>query len=112
MIKKSDCETDAFVPRREEIRGSISYYILEAHLEPIRIVPDMSASEMYRALCDPLLITANTIEPQKAKREVKVPKRFGQYFTHSSVINNEKEPHSYKQALKSGRVETWLDAMQ
>ena len=59
-----------------------------------------------------MLPTVNTIEPEKAKREVKVPTRTGQYLTHSIVINEEKEPISYKQALKSSSAEKWLDAMQ
>ena len=72
----------------------------------------MSASELQIALSDRLFPTGNTIEPLKANREVKNPTRFGQYFTHSSVIDENKEPFSYKQALKSSSAEKWLDAMQ
>ena len=72
----------------------------------------MRASELQRALSDHLLITADKIEPQKAKRELKVSNRFGQSFTYSSVINQEKEPLAYKKALKSSCAKMWLDAMQ
>ena len=72
----------------------------------------MSASELQKALSDLLLSTSKTMEPRKAKRELKVPTRFGQHIKHSSVMKEEKELFSYKQALKASGAEKWLDAMQ
>ena len=40
---------------------------------------------------------------------MKVPIRFGQHFTHSSVINEEKGPFSYIKAFKSSNAEEWLN---
>ena len=52
------------------------------------------------------------MEPHKAKKYVKIPTRFGQSFTHSSIINEEKELLSYKQALKASSAEKWLHVNQ
>ena len=98
--------------QKEKTQSTISSYNSEALLERIAIVPGKSASEIQTAMSDLLLPTTNTIEPQKAKREVKVPTRIGQYFTHGSVINEEKEPFSCKQALKSSSADKTLDAIR
>ena len=110
--KGGDFEAVTSVPLRENTRSSNSSYYSELHSETRKLVPSMSASKTQMALDDRLLPTANTIEPLKAKKEMKVPTQYGQNFTYSSVINDEKEPLSYIQALKLSSVEKWLDAMQ
>ena len=104
MSQESDSEVEDSVPHAE--KTSIFSY----NLEPKRIVPGMHASELKED--DLLLRTAKTMEPFEAEREAKVPNRFGQYFTPSSVMKEEKEPLSYKQALKSSSAEKWLHAMK
>ena len=99
------------MPQRENNQSSSLSYKLETHLEPIRIVPGLVTSNLQRTLIDRLLPTAKTIEPQKAKREVKHPTRFGKYFILSSIINEEKKPLPYKQASEPSNAEKWLNAM-
>ena len=83
------------VPQGEKTQSSNSSYTLQSSSEPKAIVPGMMASKLQMALSDRLLPTGKTIKPLKAEREVKNPIRFGNYFTHSSVINEEKEHLSY-----------------
>ena len=72
----------------------------------------MNALELQKAVLDCLLPTTNTMESLKAKTEVKVPTRFGQYFTHSSVIKEEKGPLLYEKASNWSSAETWVDTLQ
>ena len=100
------------VSQRENTQSSKSSYISKANLEPKMFVPGMNVSELQRVLSDCLSPAAKTKELQNTKRGVKVPTRFGQFLTRSSVIIEEKEPVSYKQALKSSIADKLLDALK
>ena len=99
-LRNSDFQSERSVPQNENTRCSTSFDYLEADIEPLGIVPGISASEMQMALHERLLPTANTMEPHKAMREVKVRNRFGDFSTHSSVINEERDLLSYKKSFE------------
>ena len=100
------------MPQRENTQSAIFFSQFRSSFGFKKITPGKSNFELQWVMNDRMLPTAITKEPKRTRREVKVPTSFRQYFTHSSVINEEKEPLLYKQAFKSSSVEKWLDPMQ
>ena len=86
---------------------------LEAHFETISKLLPISDIEPQRVENDLTpLPRAKTVEPTKTKADMKIPCRFGQYFTQRSFAIEKKELTTYRQALISSTVEMCPEAIQ
>ena len=85
----------------------------DTKLEPNVVPRQITGSDLQEAVTQrDLRCKTCNFKPAKAKGEVKIPSRFGKYFTHGSFLSEESELLTYKQGVESSSSAKWIESMK